>query len=433
MRFRHNQTIGFRYSHGANTPEKFQSPGYTVRLNIAPIAEALRKTTERLAQELVSPGADPPEWTEFEWRIAQAAAAMQGVSSLLSKELSWSGPDGWQRFLLEQRNQGIARHRKIAGVLDMLAHHAQGQHLAYVPLKGAALHALGIYEAGDRPMGDIDVLIREGDESKIERVLTLCEYVTQYETTRHRVFQPRNANPAPASSLGEHADNPIKIEVHTRISEPLPISAVDITDVIFPRCSNEGCNPYASKAALMMHLLLHAAGNMRARALRSIQLHDIAMLGRRFSADDWQDLFELRADQELWWTYPPLMLASRYYPGVSPPAVARRIASRCPSLLRRCAQRQRVAQVSWSNIRIEAFPGLEWSRTGMDALRFMRSRVWPTPEARRELSDGAAQIPQSGTVPWYGISHRARIVRWIFTRPPRVQTLLTVRAALEIR
>jgi hypothetical protein len=63
-------------------------------------------------------------------------------------------------------------------------------------------------------------------------------------------------------------------------------------------------------------------------------------------------------------------------------------------------------------------------------LQFMRSRVWPSREARSELKEGAAQIPGSATIPWYGISHGARILRWIFTRPPRVQTLLPVRAAL---
>jgi hypothetical protein len=55
----------------------------------------------------------------------------------------------------------------------------------------------------------------------------------------------------------------------------------------------------------------------------------------------------------------------------------------------------------------------------------------PSRVALRELERGAAQIPAAGEVPWYGLSHVSRIVRWIFGRPPRVQTLLSVRAALE--
>ena len=33
--------------------------------------------------------------------------------------------------------------------------------IALVPLKGAALHAMGIYAAGERPMADVDLLVRE--------------------------------------------------------------------------------------------------------------------------------------------------------------------------------------------------------------------------------------------------------------------------------
>jgi hypothetical protein len=85
--------------------------------------------------------------------------------------------------------------------------------------------------------------------------------------------------------------------------------------------------------------------------------------------------------------------------------------------------------VSWSNIRIQAFPGVEWSRNGWEALAFMRSRIWPSRVALSELQDGAATIPGSATVPWYGIPHAVRILRWVYARPPRVQTLLSVRAA----
>jgi hypothetical protein len=36
-------------------------------------------------------------------------------------------------------------------------------------------------------------------------------------------------------------------------------------------------------------------------------------------------------------------------------------------------------------------------------------------------------------VPWYGISQGARMLRWAFSKPPRVQALLPVRAALAQR
>jgi len=397
---------------------------------LSKIAAALRTTTESLAGELAVPTHEPPPWTEFEWQIARAAAAMQGVSSLLYGGLSWEGPEGWRRFLIEQRKQTVARHLRIARLLDAIDSQARFEGVAIVALKGAALHASGIYAAGERPMGDIDLLIRNDDANAIARVLGACDYAAAFTTRRHQVFQQRVGRVSTGIRLGEHADNAINIEVHTRIAEPLPVMEADITQILFPCAAHVGLNAYPSTAALMMHLLLHAAGNMRARALRLIQLHDIALLAARFGSGDWEELLAMRPDgRTLWWALAPLTLTARYYPAMIPPDFFAGVGMECPWLLGKLARRQRLTDVSWSNIRIAAFPGVEWSRTPREALEFMSSRIWPSREARLELKEGAAQIPDSSTVPWYGISHGARILRWAFSRPPRVQTLLSVRAA----
>jgi Uncharacterised nucleotidyltransferase len=398
---------------------------------LSKIAAALRKTTEVLAQELAAPTASPPLWTDFEWDIARAVAGMQGVSSLLHNRLRWRGPESWQRFLREQLDQSVARHLEITRVLRAIDSHARSAGVALVALKGAALHARGIYAAGERPMGDIDLLIRDEDAEANARVLELCGYEAAFSTHRHQAFQPQFKKPLTDVRLGEHLDNPIKIEAHTRIAEHLPVKTVDITRYLLPREARAGLNEYPSAASLMMHLLLHAAGNMRARALRLIQLHDIALVAARFVQGDWEELLNMRPDDStLWWALPPLMLTARYYPVTIPPDVLGPLSVQCRWLLIRHARRQRLTEVSWSNIRIEAFPGIEWSRSAAEALAFMRSRIWPRSDALAELKEGAAQIPGSSTIPWYGIPHATRILRWIYSRPPRVQTLLSVRAAL---
>ena len=398
---------------------------------LAQIAAALRKTTEILAHALAVPTDEPPLWTEFEWHIARAVTAMHGVSSLLYGRLCWTGPASWRRFLSEQRDQSVGRHAQIARLLDAIDSRARGERVALVALKGAALHASNIYAAGERPMGDIDLLVRDRDATRISRVLEGCGYSAAFTTHRHQVFRPQVRKVLTGSRLGEHVDDPINIEVHTRIAEQLPVFEADITQFLFPSVAHAGLNAYPSAAALMMHLLLHAAGNMRARALRLIQLHDIALLAARFGPGDWEELLAMRPDgRTLWWALAPLMLTARYYPATIPPDLFVGVGMECPWLLGKLARRQRLTDVSWSNIRIAAFPGVEWSRTPREALEFMSSRIWPSREARLELKEGAAQIPDSSTVPWYGISHGARILRWAFSRPPRVQTLLSVRAAL---
>jgi hypothetical protein len=384
-----------------------------------------------LARELTAPTHQEPPWSEFEWHIARAVAAMQGVSSLLHGRLRWAGPDGWRRFLAEQWDHSLARYRQIASLLDAIDSQARRNGLPLVALKGAALHAIALYSAGERPMGDIDLLVREGDIAAISQVLEACGYAAAFNTHRHQVFEPRLKKAASGGRLGEHADSPINIEVHTQIAEHLPVTALDITRFLRPPMAVAGINAYPSPAALMLHLLLHAAGNMRARALRLVQLNDIALLANRLSPIDWEEVARhaptgrvvgaraLDSDSAL---LPRLNSSQLRIPSLG---------QDCPWLLRNRTRRQQLADVSWSNIRVEAFPGVEWSRTPREALKFMSSRVWPSQEARSELKEGAAQIPGSDTIPWYGISHRARIVRWVISRPPRVQTMLSVRAALD--
>ena len=82
------------------------------------LPETLRKITETLAAELACSTQRAPDWSDFEWKIARAVAAMHGVSPLLSKTLRWQGPAGWMTFLEEQRIHTATRHRRIAELLQ---------------------------------------------------------------------------------------------------------------------------------------------------------------------------------------------------------------------------------------------------------------------------------------------------------------------------
>ena len=395
------------------------------------IAAALREITETLALQVAGTANKEPDWSHFQWRIARAVSAMHGISTLLQSKLPWRGPDGWADFLLEQRVHSVARSVRITGILETIDAVAGRQGRTLIALKGAALNAIGLYAPGERPMADIDLLIADGQPISLESVLEACDYEIAFTSPRHQVFQPRARAVAANFGLGEHADVPIKIEVHQRIAERLPAVSYDITRLLLSRDMHPGVNAYPSMAALMLHQLLHAAGNMRARALRLIQLHDISLVAARLSADDWTWLLNMRSKEDtFWWGFAPLVMAARYYSIPVPPRVFAEMGMNCPRLLARYARRRPLATVSWSNIRIEAFPGLEWAGTFGEAIEFMTSRIWPSREALAEMKHGAGQIQGSESIPWYRISHPARIFRWIFARPARVQTLLVVNAAL---
>jgi hypothetical protein len=396
----------------------------------AVVAAALRKTTERLAAEVVQSSALPPDWTELEWAIARSAAALQGISALLANNLRWAGPPAWLAFLAEQRAQSMLRDARIGALLEQIDAAARERGIECMTLKGAALRALDLYRPGERPMGDIDLLVASGDMPPMATVMADIDYVEAFVTHRHRVFEPRRK--VNAQGFGEHVDNPLKIEVHETVAEPLPVRNVDITERLRRSASRPGLRNYPDLVALLLHLLLHAAGNMRAHALRQVQLHDIATIATLFYERDWDALLGQRdASEHRWWVFPPLALTARYYPGHIPPHALRAARVACPGVLRLAAARQSLTDVSWSDLRIHAFPGIAWSRTPLDALRFMRTRIAPSRRSLAELELARAAQPQLDAVPWYGISHGARILRWLFARSPRVQTFISVHAALE--
>jgi hypothetical protein len=396
----------------------------------AKVAAALAEVTEILASELVSATSEPPPWTDLEWRIASAVTAMQGISSLLSARLLWKAPMCFRQFLGEQREHTAQRHLRIMNLLERIDTQARLEGVPLVALKGAALYQCGIYEVGERPMADVDLLVRDRDTDAVTRLLAACDFESTFVTWRHQLYEPKVVVPPTGTSFGEHSDNPIKIEVHTRIRERLPVTETDITQYLFPTEPQFGLNTYRSAPALMLHLLLHAAGNMRARALRLIQLQDLARLASRFQTCNWEELLSLHPnDENLWWAVPPLTLTARYFPNVIPEWVLTRLKRRCPWLLRKFSGRYRLSDVSWSNPRVYAFPGIEWSRSVAEACRFAISRIWPNRESLLELHHYAATQPGVSEIPWYGISHAARILRWLSSKAPRVQTMLSVRGA----
>lgn len=393
------------------------------------IHAALLNTTETLARELANPTRAEPRWSDFEWHVAQAVCAMHGVSGLLAGRLRWHGPAEWTGFLRDQQAQTARRHERIQGVLAPLDACARASDLALVALKGTELHRIGLYEPGERPMADIDLLVRPADGERAARVIQGLGFSQTVRMPRHRVFV-REAEKAPGS-LGEHADNYLKIELHEHIREALPLRLADVTDLIWPRAPRAGLNAYSSKAALMIHLLLHAAGAMSLRAVRLLHLNDIARLSASMSDADWGEVIELgESGRQHWWALPPLRLTARYYTSVIPGRVLATLSNNCPWLLARVFRNRTLSDVSLSHLWIDAFPGIEWSQSLLESIQYAGRRVWPGKEMlelRRQFAKTELICSQSQ---WHHSSQAKRLLRWIVSRPPRAETLHTIRAAL---
>lgn len=403
---------------------------HKVSASRAAIQRALRVTTETLANELARPTGRTPSWTDFEWRIARASAAMHGVSAL-AVSLPWYGPQAWHDFLAEQRLHTAHRQQRIANLLRTIDARAQQESLGLVALKGAALHDLGLYRHGDRPMADLDLLVAPADAQRASRLVESLGFELTHDYWRHRSFAPPDSSTH--AELGEHADNYIKIELHERLSERLPVCSVDIAELVLPRAPAPGLNPYPSITALLAHLLLHTAGSIVSRSLRLLQLHDLALLSKRMTAADWSRLLALsRANpsDRWWWALPPLLLTARYYPGVIDEPVLAEFASCCPRHLRKIMQYRRLCDVSLSYLGMEAFPGIEWARSHGERARYVRLRIRPSAEMLATRHSQALTEPGLAANPWTHLEQGTRILRWIICRPARPATMYAVNAAL---
>lgn len=399
---------------------------------LAVVRNGLRRTTEALATELAlaRPGGETPAWSELEWELAAAAAVAHGVAPLLNQYSTWNHPV-WRRFLADQRAHVEQRHQRIIELLLRIDAGAHAAGFPVVALKGAALHAEGIYAPGERPMADIDLLVGEADAAAAGALLQELGYVDSFAQWKHRVFKP--ARSQPYAGLGEHRDAPVNIELHTRIQERLPIAAVDITGRIYPNEPMPGLNPYPSTGALMSHLLLHAAGNICSRSLRLMHLNDISLLATRMVARDWNELWGAGGEDAPWWALPPLRLVARYYRHAIPKAVLVRLEHDCPPLLRTVSRWQTLTRVSCSELWLHALAGIEWSQSFGEAAQHLTRHVLPTDEVRRERADMVrTQLWLQGQN-WTTLPRRRRLLTWLIRPVPRMDTLYVVRAALEPR
>jgi putative nucleotidyltransferase-like protein len=391
--------------------------------SFATIQLALVASTHHFVREIVAPQEEAPDWNNFEWGIARSVCVMHGLTGMLAGRLRWRGPDSWETFLAEQQRHIRLREARALELLARLNEATRKSGVAVVPLKGSALLTLGVHRSGVRPMSDIDLLVTPGQAAAAAEALGSVGYKSCYATRRHAVFVP--VDHAIPNLFGEHVDNSFRIELHLKIAEPLPISPVDITARVWPRDAQPGANRYAANDALFCHVMLHATGGMRTNTLRFMQLIDLARLAPRLTREEWS---RLTASGDAWWMYPVLRMVARYFPDVIPADVLAATRDVCPALLLRHCARHDLARVSWTNLSIPALPGYEWSRTPLELLRYARSRVLPKRQALEEIADAINHQPALQRVPWYNQSHLTRILRWVTSRPPRVQTIATVLA-----
>jgi hypothetical protein len=132
-----------------------------------------------------------------------------------------------------------------------------------------------------------------------------------------------------------------------------------------------------------------------------------------------------------WWALPPLALTTRYYGPVIPAAVLAELASGCRWVLRAATGRQRLSDVSHTQLWIEAFPGLEWSRSLVELAAYMYARIRPDEATLQVRSHTQLRQDWGVQSAWSKLSQHQRMLRWLTHRPTRPAAMHTVRSALE--
>jgi hypothetical protein len=171
---------------------------------------------------------------------------------------------------------------------------------------------------------------------------------------------------------------------------------------------------------------------MAFQSLRLLQLHDLAQLSSRMTEADWdQVLAQRKRGGRLWWAYPPLNLAARYFSSRIPQRVLAALAEDCPYLLDLVSKRRTLYEVSYSYPCVDAFPGVEWAQSLRELFEYALNRVRPSAEHIALRGHSAKSDAWASQSQWAHLSQGRRIVRWMTSRPPRAVTMHAVNAALR--
>ncbi len=294
------------------------------------------------------------------------------------------GPGGWTQFLDRQRAHTAERQSRTADLLQSIGRRAGELDVAAVALKGSALHAMGIYACGDRPMADIDLLVRPADEQRMVEVFEELGFREQKKSWKERCFVPPSRGVR--RSWGRMAQTISNSSSMWKICERLPWRITDVSELIFPLFPKAGIEQLSLKGGIDDSSPAACGGSdgvSVAAASASSRYRSTVVVDDR---DDWNEFLESGTDiRRSWWAFPPLNLCSRYYSRAIPEPVLSSMAEICPSLLARACRAENTVR------RFLFVPvGGCVSGEGVGAVDSRAIRLCPQPPAaRRGIRRGA--------------------------------------------
>jgi Uncharacterised nucleotidyltransferase len=319
-------------------------------------------------------------------------------------------PAPLSKFLFEEIFRAGARTRRLRSTLEATVRTLRAAGVEVVALKGAALAFFHYPDPALRPMGDLDLLLRNpGDLARATEALQRAGWTALFDTPRHRVFaRPNERIARPAS---EDPDNPIRLEIHTSFRLPVLGRVYDASAGLRSGAATRNLDgvevAIAAGPSLVRHLLFHAAEDFAGNGIRGIQAHDFRLLARERGALE----PEIPSTEKEEGTAPLLFAVDaieRLFPNTFEELFLSALSSRVPPALRR---------------RAAALPALRYTRPSRGWTRTLLTLIeGPFPKARffaRTVFPGLGEVRANAAPGASGLALSAAWVRVLARRVAR--------------
>ena len=280
-------------------------------------------------------------WTYEIWQEARFKAQIHGIAPLLYCSYSDNGvlnflDKSFTDYLSGQYHLNRTRIQRIQKVLHSILMESNVCGVIVMPLKGSLLINEYYKNPAIRPMADIDILISEDDETKMAKIMESIGYHLELDIPRHKVYI---SNSNISSVIGEHPDNPLAIEVHTKICCSIGFDMYDITRHIWEN-AEPGFLAFKlamkpSRSMLLMHLFIHTAHHQYGGSLRAIQLYDISKIAELIDLNEWTMFLRIIESLECEkLIYAVIAMADEFMPIPVPDFVLNSLREKTPKKLR---------------------------------------------------------------------------------------------------
>ncbi len=348
--------------------------------------EKLMTVTNELARWLPgSEGAGVANWTQSEWEAALWVVYWQNALPWLAQRVHAAKimlPEGVNGRL--QTINSASRERTevmLEACTEILAAFQQAG-IETILLKGAVLAPLVYPDPFQRPLADLDLLIRPKDvAASREIMLNQLSYRYYSRSAEDEVYLrgERKTNIwAP--------DNVHPVEVHFTLREEYAGIGYELAEVMWRESAER---PYwqnttariPNPAALLLHVCAHTTSDWIIQRGRLMHIDDIRQLCAQMKPEDWQTFGQLVQPGTARFIYPALAFVGKYTQLDIPTNMLNSLREDCPPALLAWLTHTGLAEASESNPTNRSGIGLDiarrLARSRLDMVRFWLRSFFP--------------------------------------------------------